>query len=204
MALEIARRWPGVSVAGGPTFHVRRHSGVRGGPDHEVTTSEVWRNHHDYDTIIFRELYRELPLDAYLPDGHGLAASERTALLERLSVLTIHRVYPEVLQELAVLAETPTQGAYSPEERAILERMVGLTNGLATGDKRFAQAMSEWGGSQPIRQLRTALLTILARRVVNAWRSPGAAARLAWRSSWLLPGGARLATRRERGRDGRK
>lgn len=193
MALSLARHWQGVRVQGGPIFHVRRHSGVRGGPRHEVAASEVWRNHYEHDSVIIRELYGELSLQSYLPNDRSLDAHRRQALLQRLSVLTIHRVYPEVLEEIATLADNPDAGRYSADEHDILQRMVDLTNGLATGDKRFVHALNDLAGSPAIGRLRNELLTILARRVKDGWRSPRPTARLVWRATWLVPGGLRVA-----------
>ena len=193
MALALGRRWQGVRVQGGPIFHYRQHSGVRGGPGHEVAASMVWRNHHEHDAVILRELYRELPLQSYLPGDRPAQSHVRQALLQRLSVLTIHRVYPEVLEELDTLADTQSEGPYSPDEWAILERMIDLTNGLATGDKSLARALDDLADAPPVRQLRNALLAILARRIMRGWRTPRSTARLAWRTTWLLPGGLRVA-----------
>lgn len=193
MALALARRWQGVRVEGGPIYHYRQHSGVRGGPRHEVAASHVWQNHHEHDAVIIRELYRELPLQSYLPNGRSVESHRRQALLQRLSVLTIHRVYPEVLEEISTLADTPDAGRYSADEHDILQRMVDLTNGLATGDKRFVHALNDLAGSPAIRRLRNELLTILARRVKDGWRSPRPTARLVWRATWLVPGGLRVA-----------
>lgn len=198
MALALAGRWRGVRVEGGPIYHYRRHSGIRGGPRHEVAVSDVGRNHHEHDAVIFRELYRDLPLQSYLPSDRPVETHQRQAIMQRMSVLTIHRVYPEALVELSALAACEDEGPYSPDERAVLERMVELTNGLATGDQQFARALNELAAAPPIQQLRNSLIAILTRRMISGWRSPSSTARLAWRTSWLLPGGLRVADLKKR------
>ncbi|NLE79193.1 MAG: hypothetical protein GX610_06340 [Rhodococcus sp.] len=121
-------------------------------------------------------------------------------MLQRLSILLIHRVYPEVLSELQVLAGLSDLGKYTDAERAVLERMIELTNGLATGDKQFAHAVRAIDDSPEVRRLRHTLLALLARRAAAGWRNPQRAARLLWRSSWLMPGGLELAEWKARAR----
>lgn len=197
MALSIAQRWNGVRVEGGPLFRRREHSGLRGAADHQVAPVEVGKNHRMHDAEIMRELVASLPLEAFLPRGVPLAGAERLARLQRISVLTIHRVYPELVERLTEFAEASSGDPFNQDELDVLERLVAWTNGLATGDLRFVEAMAAASRHRSIRRLRAGLLRILTRRIVGELRDVRRASKLAWRTSWLLPGFIHVARRRQ-------
>lgn len=188
MALRLAHRWEGVLVQGGPLFHYRRHEGVRGATGHQISVEDVGRSHRFYDAIIMREWRAKLTQTEYLPGSPEIDNNERAALLQRMSVMVIHRVYPEAIEDLRDVAAFDADVPLSPDELGILKRLVEHTNGLATGDAGFAAALCSYGRDTPVPKIRRALLKLLVARALDQWRRPMPSLKLLWRAAWLVPG----------------
>lgn len=106
MAIRIVRRFRGVPVRGGPTFHYRQHGGPRGRgvalfAEHQ--RNDTWLAH---GRIFFRRLYRDLPLSDYVPPGTWRPELLRTALLQRCAVMATKDLVDEVLADLSQVASS--------------------------------------------------------------------------------------------------
>lgn len=124
MAIRIARRFTGVRVQGGATFHYRQHEGLRGSTQDRFQVDTRLRKWLEYDQMIFRDLYRQMPLEEYLPPGVPLKREYRRAHLQRLAILTSKLLVSEVCTELDVLAELENRTPLSAEERQIIRSIV--------------------------------------------------------------------------------
>lgn len=120
MAIRMVRRFRGVLIHGGPTFHYRQHAGLRGrssGRFSECQRNETWLA---YGQMFFRRLYHELPLSDYLRPGTWCAELERTALLERCAVMATKDLVAEVLTDLSLLASGSDQSPLTAQEIRIV------------------------------------------------------------------------------------
>ena len=74
--------------------------------------------------MIFRDLYKELPLEDYLPPGMTLEMNKRRALLQRMTVMAGKLLADEVLRDLVLLTETGDDRPYSTAEKLLFESLV--------------------------------------------------------------------------------
>lgn len=81
MIIRIAWRYRGVRVPGEPTFYCRQHGGLRGNATDRFSVRQRTAKWEEYNRVIFRRLYDDLPLEAFLPVA---ASSEEAAEPERL------------------------------------------------------------------------------------------------------------------------
>lgn len=124
MAIRIARRFRGVRVAGGPTFHYRQHSDMRGSMKDRFVSGMRLVKWLEYDQMFFRKFYRELSLGEYLPPNSPLDRFKRQALLQRLTFMARKFLIPEAAKDLNHLAELGDESSFSEEERRIVRSMV--------------------------------------------------------------------------------
>jgi glycosyltransferase involved in cell wall biosynthesis len=124
MAIRIVRRFKGVRVPGGPTFHYRQHEGIRGATNDRFSVSDRKKKWLEYDQRFFRKLYKEVPLAEYLPPGKSIEKSGRQAILQRLAIMSYKMMMPEVVADLYKLADSKDQTSISEEEYLILREMV--------------------------------------------------------------------------------
>lgn len=122
MAIRIAQKFTGVRVEGTPTFHYRQHEGQRGPLLDRFGVSQRHAKWLEYDQIIFRRLYAELPLADYLPPGGDIEVMEAHARLQRLQVVASKLLVEESCRELVSLAELNPK-APKPEERRLIRRL---------------------------------------------------------------------------------
>jgi glycosyltransferase involved in cell wall biosynthesis len=124
MAIRIARRFTGVRVQGGATFHYRQHDGLRGSTQDRFQVNTRLRKWLEYDQMIFRDLHRQLPLEEYLPPGVPLEQERRQAHLQRLAVLASKLLAPEAYADLGLLAALQDRTPLSTLERQIIRGIV--------------------------------------------------------------------------------
>lgn len=118
MAIRIARQFRGIQVSGGPTFHYRQHDGLRGGGGDRFTSDRRNLKWLEYDQLIFKRLYRELPLDAYCRPSWVL--HPRALLVQRAAIMAGKGMIDEVIADLALLSRDADQSALSPEEQRLM------------------------------------------------------------------------------------
>ncbi len=171
MAIRIVRVFSGARVAGGATFHYRQHEGARGNTRDRFSSGMRLLKWLEYDQRIFQKLYCELPLGDYLPPGTALAARQREALLERLSIMTGKLLVQEAIDDLRELARLPAGGPFSAEERAIVRAMAGSPyyRGGSLLDRRefVAVLRSLAGSSAAVRALKRELVRAVLRESVK-------------------------------------
>jgi GT2 family glycosyltransferase len=124
MAIRIARQFTGIRIAGSATFHYRQHGGLRGSAHDRFQTGTRFRKWLEYDQMIFRDLYRQMPLDEYLWPGVSPENGVRQAHLQRLAILASKLLMPEIRDELGVIAELPDRTPLSAQERQIVRRII--------------------------------------------------------------------------------
>jgi len=165
MAIRIARRFKGIEVAGGPTFHYRQHAGIRGGRQDQFVESDRFKKWLEYDQVFFRKLYLELPLTEYLPAEKSLEEHTRQALLQRMGIMASKNLVEEVMSDLHDLSRVTDRTSLSRREKIIIRdtfyyRLVCIIGYLGFFDEICRLSAS----SEVIRLLRKQiLLEILAR-----------------------------------------
>ena len=149
MALRIVRRFRGVRVTGGATFHYRQHPGVRGSHLDRFPSPQRDPKWRQYDRHFFRRLHRELPLSAFLPPGANLPQATRQAILRRLSVFLGKGLLPEAISDLRALThleDAEGRGrVLDRSERSILQDLAGryckMRDQNVLGDSDFLNAL---------------------------------------------------------------
>lgn len=123
MAIRIARRFTGLRIPGGPTFHYRQHEGLRGSLRDRFGVGARLGKWLEYDQEFFRQLLDALPLQEYLPPGGSLERQARQAHLQRLAIAASKLLLPETLRALEVVATLPDQSPLSASECEIVRRL---------------------------------------------------------------------------------
>ena len=126
MMLRLARRFRGRRVDE-PTFLYRQHDRPRGRAGAEF--EEGHRNEHWYrfNEIIIRRFYDELELHEYLPgrrpDSPLTDDERRSALLQRMCIVSRNLCFDETLRDLQAMTEGPlSEEPLSAEERDVCRR----------------------------------------------------------------------------------
>jgi glycosyltransferase involved in cell wall biosynthesis len=122
MAIRIARRFTGIPVSGGPTFYYRQEGEQTFDQDRVVEAKR--KQWFRYDQSFFRQLYDEIPLDEYIPKNYTGTNRTRQALLERMAIMGGKALYPEVMRDLYLLAQTRNSCPLSKEEYDIIRSMM--------------------------------------------------------------------------------
>lgn len=104
MSLRIARRFSGVFVDGGPTYHLRQHGGLRGSAEDRFPAAENEARWRAYDELIFRQVRAEYALEEFLPPGVGLDGRRREAHLRRFGIMAPRLSVAEVVDDLRAVA----------------------------------------------------------------------------------------------------
>jgi hypothetical protein len=187
MVLRIARRFEGVRVQGGATFHYRQHLGVRGSHLDRFPSTQQAQKWRHYDRLFFRRLHRELPLSAFLPPGANLHQATRQAILRRLSVFLGKGLLPEAISDLQTLAHLAVAEGRSVDldrsEKSILQDMAArhckMHDENALGDPDFLNALRLLA---PKSALIHALRNQLCRKIIRAGlrKPPRLPAMLRW------------------------
>ncbi len=120
MAIRIARRFKGIQVSGGPTFHYRQHEGHRGPVKDRFAVKKINNKWSEYGRKFFQKLYTEIPLAEYLPPGYFLDHNTRQALLQRMAIMCYRKLVPQVISDLHELAKLTNQTPFSKEEYSIV------------------------------------------------------------------------------------
>lgn len=166
MAIRIARRFTGVRVPDPPIFHYRQHPGQRGTDRHRFDETRRFAKWLEYDQMIFRRLYRELPLASYGAPGYDADLLRRPALLQRLVVVSSKLLVAEALADLNLLAEGD-DGVFSPSEQRLVRALIATPfygPQRVIDDPGFARVLAELARSSPaIRRLRRELSKALLR-----------------------------------------
>ena len=124
MAIRIVRRFRGVQVDGGPTFHYRQHDGVRGPLREQFPAAERREKWLEYDRRLFGRLRDEISLDELVPSGPRPGPSPRSALLHRSEIMASKLLVDEALADLALAAGACDGVAPAPAERRALRRLL--------------------------------------------------------------------------------
>ena len=172
MAIRIARRFEGVSVAGGATFHYRQHRGDRGNHQDRFKAELQRKKWWEYDQMIFRRLYAELALADYLPPGARLEGREREAVLQRLTVMATKLLVPETLKDLQELSRMADDRPFTENERFLLSSLADppyYRMGSFLDDRPFLKTFRELAAASPViarlkKEIRKALLASLWKR----------------------------------------
>lgn len=124
MAIRIVRSYKGVKVEGDPTFHYRQHNESRGYSEERFKGEEKFKYWFKYDQIIFRKIYKELPLEEYLPPGNSINEKKRQAILQRISVMASKLLFSEVIRDFRILAQIKNLSPFTEEEKAIVCKII--------------------------------------------------------------------------------
>ena len=172
MSIRIARRFRGVQVKGGPTFHYRQHAGVRGPLVEQFPAEERKEKWREYDRRIFRRLREELSLDELVPSGPRPGPAPRSALLHRSEIMASKLLVDEALADLTLALEVCDGIPLAPVERRTLRRMLAsdaVHQAMGFLDEPAAVAGLRTLATQS--PMSTALQREIRRaRVVRAWR----------------------------------
>lgn len=202
VSLRVARRFRGVFLDGGPTHHLRVHSGPRGNAADRFPAHAKEAKWREYDGIIFRRVLAEFALEEYLPPALRAAAEaapvlhprlRRQALLRRLGVMAPRLPVAEVVGDLRAVAELGAVGPLSAQERALFRWAVtrSMYGGTLLWSPEFQREVRRLAGSSRLgRKLRAEVV----RAVVVEWPSRD------WRTAarGLVNAGAGLARLRGR------
>jgi glycosyltransferase involved in cell wall biosynthesis len=124
MAIRMARRFKGIRVSGGATFHYRQHEGIRGALVDRFPIEDRQRKWDEYARLFFRQLYKEISLEEYLPPGEDLTKKTRQAMLQRIEVMCTKELLPEIFTDLKELAELKDNSPINKEEYEIIWNMI--------------------------------------------------------------------------------
>jgi glycosyltransferase involved in cell wall biosynthesis len=124
MAIRIVRKFKGIQLEGGPTFHYRQHNHLRGYKEERFEAQEKFKYWLKYDQIFFRKIYKELPLADYLPNVKYKEKRKRQSLLQRIAIMTSKLLFPEVIKDLRLLAQIDDKVPFSREEKAIIIKIL--------------------------------------------------------------------------------
>ena len=124
MAIRIVRNFKGVQIEGDPTFHYRQHNELRGCKEERFKAEEKLKYWFKYDQIFFRKIYKDLPLEDYLPPGGNFEEKKRQALLQRISIMASKLLITEVIKDLGLLAQTENYIPFSQEEKTIIFKII--------------------------------------------------------------------------------
>lgn len=110
-------------------FDQRIHDGDRGPFACRIDARQRDENWVENDKRIFERVYRQYPLDAYLPTGESASAplSKRQALLQRATIMARKKLWTKATADWAMAAQFP--GALTDEEIAIIRRATGSKYG---------------------------------------------------------------------------
>ncbi|HTX93287.1 MAG TPA: glycosyltransferase family A protein [Anaerolineales bacterium] len=168
-AIRLVRHFEGIRPEGGPTFRYRQHDLDRGNKQDRFRAKERFGKWMQYDQVIFRRLYRELPLTAYLPPGCPLENHERQAHLERLAVMGTKHLLPEISAELQILSRLRNQASFTMAEHDIVVSMVTRSSAyLVDGmyDRmNFMDEVRHLSASPVIRKLRREIVAAILVRL---------------------------------------
>lgn len=126
MAIRLTRAFKGVQVHGGPVFCRRKHQEHRGSISDRFPAAHLKKKWLQYGQAIFRRLHKELPLEDYLPPGSNLREERRQALLQRLEIMALKLLLPEVVEDLEELKRLNDSRPFSESEGRIIAKMVSL------------------------------------------------------------------------------
>ena len=198
LVIRLARRYPGIRVAGGPTYYSRQHSGSRGSQSDTFSSDLRFAKWLEYDRMIFRRLYREMLLEEYLPPGVGLHDALREAHLRRLAAMSSKLLLAEALEEVEVLAGLPESARepLSPREHAIVQGLVRkrpyYRSGWIMDEPAFLDLIRKRANAPAVAALRRELArTLVVEARARLLRHPGGTAGLLRRAARLylnLPG----------------
>ena len=124
MAIRISRKYPGVRVEGGPTFHYRQHNGLRGSNQDRFKADYIGIKWLKYDQMFFRTLYRDISLEEYLPPGLSLENAKRQAILQRMNIMASKLLIPEMINDLYHLISLNNSKDFSEEEYLVIRDMI--------------------------------------------------------------------------------
>lgn len=153
MAIRICRQFNGIRVAGGPTFHYRQHSGIRGAMHESFKASEIKKYSLKYDQIIFRRLYHELPLAEYLPPGIKLENNRRQALLQRMAIMAAKLLHEMVVMDLHELSLLNNNSTFTGEEKILINNIMRVPfygMGSLMNSFEFFDELRKLAGQHPL------------------------------------------------------
>lgn len=98
--LRASRLRPGVACEG-ILFHQRQHAGDRGAGEHQFPAAELAERWICNDQTIFREVYHQWPLNAFLPFGQIVdsPAKKRQALIQRGVVMARKKLWDYAIHD---------------------------------------------------------------------------------------------------------
>ena len=169
MAIRIARRFKGIRVSGGPTFHYRQHEGTRGQSSDRFSSLVRLPKWLSYNQKFFRKFYHQVPLAEYLPPGIRIENKIRQAYLQRMAIMASKLLISEVTADLRALARLTDQTPLSKNEYLIIREMITRTayqeRGAIFDHFEFFNEIRQLSVASPvIRLLRAKILRALLAR----------------------------------------
>jgi glycosyltransferase involved in cell wall biosynthesis len=179
MVLRLSAACRAVRVSG-PLYIYRQHGQPRGSDADRHTAADKLRKWRSYDTIIYRRLLQDIPLQRYLPAASLPLSGVRVrrAHLQRASMLWRGGLFNEFLCDLEEALKIP--GLLSNEERQVLSGRYPLDEREDYWDGEHIRDLRLCTASKLGRQIRTLLaqgvywrarLDLAAGRYPLAWRN---------------------------------
>jgi glycosyltransferase involved in cell wall biosynthesis len=179
MVLRLSAACRAVRVRG-PMYIYRQHEQLRGSGADRHSAADKLRKWRFYDTIIYRRLLQEIPLQRYLPAAASVPFSGvrlRRAHLQRAAMLWRSGLFNEFLCDLEQALKIP--GMLSDEECQVLSGGYPLDEREDYWDGAHIRRLRSRTASKVGRQIRAFLaqgvywrvrLELTARRYRLAWR----------------------------------
>ncbi len=170
LALRVSRKWRGIRIEGGPTFHYRQHGCQRGSSADHFDPTLKYDKWQEYGRRIAHRLRRDLDIKEYLPPpvvtDHLASTLLRRAYFQRMTVMGARGLLAEMVDDLRS-ALAASDAPLSPEERAMLQRLPG-----------YQLPGSEFFSAANIRRIKSECRSHAGRQVVTEllrglyWRLP--------------------------------
>ena len=167
MAIRIVRHFKGIQLEGPSTFHYRQHTGLRGNNRDRFGSDLQRMKWLEYDQILFRDLYKSLPLEEYLPPDskNSLEKLKRQALLQRVTIMASKLLIQEIGEDIRTIAELKNEAPFNAEEKRMIRRMITTSPFYKTGTlfdhPEFTEAIRCTSKSTTIKALRNEVVRSL-------------------------------------------
>ncbi len=168
VVIKLALNLKSARVKKGGLYYYRQYPGIRRIGKDELSAAETNAEWLHYDQLIFRGLHKTVPLSKYLIDENLTKENTREALLQRIRVMSIRLLIPEItsdLEQLSSTTETPiTNREYSIIREIIFDNPYYGSGSIYDNTNFFKKISSLSKASQTMRLIRRKILYALLAR----------------------------------------
>lgn len=168
VVIKLALNFKSTRIKGGGLYYYRQYPGIRKVGTDKLSAAETNAKWLHYDQMIFRSLYKTVPLSKYLIDERLTKENSREALLQRIRVLSIRLLLPEInsdLEQLSSTSEAPiTNREYSIIREIIFDNPYYGNGAIFDNTDFFKKISSLSKTSQTMRLIRQKILYALLAR----------------------------------------